>query len=453
MNRNEAPSSSDHGECETTADPTMSMRAVRVYVDELQTFAGRVLAGQLGPGDVATVVAELNGRFGRYLDRRVPRRERRLAGAFFTGSSLADTMVAPLASVLSGGPTLFDPACGSGDLLIAAARHLPIRRTFASTLRLWSVVIGGRDLYPELVWVTKARLILLAWQRCGSIGTATNGVASWFPNLVSGNGLHAHSEFAQADVVLMNPPFRLTRLSADAEWGSGRASEASEFLGRFLAQARKGARIAAVLPDSMRSGPRYRHLRDSVEQLTQVDQVALQGRVRGADIDVFTLHATRVVDGTFSKADWKLAASSDLTVASRFTVSVGPVVPHRDPQAGPELPYIHARILPLTGDWRGSTEKRRYGGRAIKPPFVVVRRTSEPRQRRRLTATLILGPLAVAVENHLLVLRPHDGRIGTCRQLLRRLRQKSAAEWINQRIRCRHLTVEALAELPLSDTQ
>src|SRR5947209_1616714 len=79
----------------------LSMQATRVYVDQLRVYATRALQGDLASGDFSTVSAELDGRFGRYIDRRVPRAQRRLAGAFFTGSAVADAMVAPLAKLLA----------------------------------------------------------------------------------------------------------------------------------------------------------------------------------------------------------------------------------------------------------------------------------------------------------------------------------------------------------------
>ena len=45
----------------------------------------------------------------------------------------------------------------------------------------------------------------------------------------------------------------------------------------------------------------------------------------------------------------------------------------------------------------------------IMPPFVVVNRTSSPRDRLRATATIIKGTEPVAVENHLIILSPKKG--------------------------------------------
>jgi hypothetical protein len=52
------------------------------------------------------------------------------------------------------------------------------------------------------------------------------------------------------------------------------------------------------------------------------------------------------------------------------------------------------------------------------------------------------------VENHLIVLRPKDGTIGACREVLGILKDERTTRWLNERIRCRHLTVAALDELP-----
>jgi hypothetical protein len=54
----------------------------------------------------------------------------------------------------------------------------------------------------------------------------------------------------------------------------------------------------------------------------------------------------------------------------------------------------------------------------------------------------------VAIENHLLVLRPKDDSPKTCEELLGLLSLQRTNEWLNRRIRCRHLTVGALADLP-----
>jgi hypothetical protein len=67
----------------------------------------------------------------------------------------------------------------------------------------------------------------------------------------------------------------------------------------------------------------------------------------------------------------------------------------------------------------------------------------------RAVATLVRGEGTVAIENHLIVLLPKDGRLKTCAKLLDSLKHENTTKWLNERIRCRHLTVSALSQLPL----
>jgi hypothetical protein len=84
----------------------------------------------------------------------------------------------------------------------------------------------------------------------------------------------------------------------------------------------------------------------------------------------------------------------------------------------------------------------------LKPPFVAIRRTSRPGDRHRAIGTLITALQPVAVENHLIALRPKDGTVKACRELLYSLKDDRTTHWLDERIRCRHLTVAALNELP-----
>ena len=135
-------------------------------------------------------------------------------------------------------------------------------------------------------------------------------------------------------------------------------------------------------------------------------------------------------------------------VGDSFEVHVGSVVPHRDPIEGPSYPYIHARTAPAWQAIRQIKEDRQYAGTVFVPPFVVVHRTSSPSDKSRCIATLVDIEKRVAVENHLLVLLPRDNSIDSCRLLLDVLRSEQSTNFLNQRIRCRHLTVSSLKELP-----
>jgi hypothetical protein len=66
----------------------------------------------------------------------------------------------------------------------------------------------------------------------------------------------------------------------------------------------------------------------------------------------------------------------------------------------------------------------------------------------RCIGTLVTGKRPIAVENHLLVALPRDKKVGTCKELLQVLKQDSTSNWMNERIRCRHLTMGSVGDLP-----
>jgi hypothetical protein len=138
------------------------------------------------------------------------------------------------------------------------------------------------------------------------------------------------------------------------------------------------------------------------------------------------------------------------TVADRFHVHIGRVVPHRDKKIGPKRAYIHARCVPTWVVMTKFTEVRRHEGPAYKPPFVVIRRTSRPGDAYRATATVINRKSPIAVENHLIVCEPKDGKLATCKRLMLQFKTDAVNEYLNARIRCRHLTVTAIKEVPMN---
>ena len=139
------------------------------------------------------------------------------------------------------------------------------------------------------------------------------------------------------------------------------------------------------------------------------------------------------------------------SVADFFDVHVGSVVPHRHGKVGHSYPYIHARSAPAWVRMNRIAEERRFKGTTFTTPFVVIRRTSRPEDEFRAVATLITHPGSVAVENHLIVCRPKDGTIKECEKLIRLLKTKETNALLNERIRCRHLTVPAIRDLPFAD--
>lgn len=394
--------------------------------------------------------AILNGQATSALQRLVPLQTRRKEGLFFTSTQLANKITEKLAPKLRGGVRLLDPACGAGNLLLACAKHLPIGANLAETLRLWANSIIGYDLYPEFIRAAQFRLALFAashhLDESESIGHIDP--ACIFDKLIVGD-FFSHVIPNDVNCIVVNPPFGYIDAPVDCLWATGKIQSAGYFLEKLLHIAHKDQQIIAILPDVLRSGTRYRKWRTVVSGMCSSLEIEIAGRFDGnTDVDVFILSA---VAGKTSESINKWPDFHQRTkhvVSDFFDIHVGSVVPHRDPIEGPRYQYIHARTAPAWQTIREIGEDRRYSGKVFAPPFIVVHRTSSPNDKSRCIATLIDIEQHVAVENHLLVLLPKDKSIDSCHLLLDVLRSEQSTDWLNQRIRCRHLTVSSLKELP-----
>ena len=94
------------------------------------------------------------------------------------------------------------------------------------------------------------------------------------------------------------------------------------------------------------------------------------------------------------------------------------------------------------------TEFRCYEGKVYQPPFVVIRRTSRPGHPYRAAATVITGEKSIAVENHLIVCEPKHKTQAMCKKLMFQLKTEAMNRFLDERIRCRHLTVRVVSEIP-----
>lgn len=427
------------------------MRSFEPYVQELESL---VTAFQHDERARLSVEGALDGQPSKALRRLVPLEILREAGVFFTGSKLANRTVALISRDLERGSTVVDPACGAGDLLLACARHLPVLKDMDATVELWGSKLKGSDLHPQLIRATKARLLLLALARGTQAPPYLPNFDEVFPEIVVNDSLDQHSKLAEADCITLNPPYALMPSPDGCTWATGAVSQAAVFVEKCAAESRLGTKMIAILPDVLRTGSRYERWRYRMEGLAFPRSVAL-GECFDALTDVHVF-VTEMIVGRSGAAGgqrwWKAGGSWDAPVATsvgdRFEVRVGPVVPHRDPVGGPQLPYLHARGLPAWRSVVAGVERRQYSGTTFVPPFVVVRRTSRPEDRHRAVGTIITGQVPVAVENHLLVLKPKTGLIADCVGLLENLRAPETNAWLNERIRCRHLTVSALRTLP-----
>ncbi|WP_152650295.1 N-6 DNA methylase [Demequina aestuarii] len=351
----------------------------------------------------------------------VPESERRDRGTFFTSSAMAINLWSGAIETLDAGSVVVDPTCGAGDLLVPA-----INRIVHDDIS--DVVIRVRDIDEDLTRIATARL-----RRAGnSTSTVVDSAACDF--------LEDISALRDATHVVLNPPF-IPMVVAES-WASGRVNAAGVFTLRALSAMRPGARLLAVLPDVLRSGSRYAAWRSHVEQLGQINRLeVLEVFDEHTDVHVFLLDVT--VGESEHQATWQCDVQQGQTLGDHAEVRVGPVVPHRDAESGPLCTYVTARALTA-----GVTLKRRFEGRKERGPLVLVNRTTRPGDPKRLRARLWSGAEELAVENHLLVVVPKAGT--TCDDLLAVLEGHRAAQFLDERIRCRHLTVASLKEIPWS---
>ncbi|MSU58983.1 MAG: hypothetical protein EXS35_12590 [Pedosphaera sp.] len=434
----------------TLANNTMSRSGISAYGDYVAGLQRLAIEPRSAVDWEKRTLAALNGQASTELRRVVALKTRRQFGAFFTGSQLAEKFIA-CCLAFAKGAVIHDPSLGVGDLLLAAASRLPLRRTVSATLRQWGRQLTGTDLHPEFVRAAKARLILLARQRHGVKASSVTSTSGFFPGIRVADGLTQFTAYERATHLFLNPPFGLVDAPPDCDWAGGRITAAAMFIATALERAKPGMELLAILPDVLRSGSFTAQWRQRIEELADVKLVEPYGIFDdSADVDVFLLRAVRRASSqSLTPHPWTTATNQPTsTIADFFHVHVGRVVPHRDPETGKEHPYIHPRCIPTWKIVRKFSEKRRHEGKVYKPPFVVIRRTSRPGHPYRAAATVIAGKKSVAVENHLIVCEPIDGTLAACKNLMRQLKTEAVNKFLDDRIRCRHLTVGSVAAIP-----
>lgn len=429
------------------------MRSFHPYVSHLEELlvSSAFLPWNLNRHEM--MIAALDGQPSLELRKRVALDHLRASGAFFTGSRMAQKVI------MTAFPTtprrdvaVLDPACGVGDLLVAFVRRLACSGDFSSAVKEWGTRIAGFDLQPEFVSAAKLRLALEALHRHKEVGAFRFGTFdALFPGVRKGSSLENRAAYKGISHILINPPFTAVDAQEDCPWGAGKVNSAALFMDACAINSDPGTRIVAILPDILRSGSRYEKWRKFLLQRVLVEKVHILGRFdRHTDVDVFlAVGRVRMKRSHAHSRTWTpTAKTTGICVGDKFDVAVGAVVPFRLTNKGQWRPFIQARDLP---SWQVVTDigqHRRFEGTTFRPPFVVVRRTSRPDDKHRAVATLVRSKRRIAVENHLLVLTPKDRTIRTCERLLKLLHMRTTSEILNRRIRCRHLTVAALADLP-----
>lgn len=374
--------------------------------------------------------------------------EMREIGSFFTGKNLARVAIDSLPSKITDESVVLDPSCGTGNLLIEASRRLKIQNSLAATLKTWGRKLRGFDLQETFVEASKLRLILEAVDRGAKQDCTLDQALSYLNAICVHDALEATAEnLVGVTHVLMNPPFSNWDRPKSLHWGQGKVNAAGIIFEHYIRLLPTGCELAAILPDVLRSGSRYAKWRTYVT--SRVNGAAeMYGRFNSkTDIDVF------VISGTISEIPlkgirWFPETVEGQVLSEKFEICIGPVVDYRDPHSGVSAPFIHPRN---TEPWTIKTdlnEFRQFKGRLIASPFVVIRRTSSPTDRYRVVAAVIDSKKHVAVENHLIVVRPYNGSLDACKELMEILRSPATQAYVNERIRCRHLTVGVIKNIP-----
>lgn len=417
------------------------------YIQRLDALLDRSRCGQAAEAEIE---AALNGEAAHELRRLIDVETLRTHGAFFTSGKLADFALRPCLESISSDSLVYDPAMGAGDLLLYCSRGLPELSTPQRTLDLWKRCLVGSDLDAEFVKAARRRFLISANQRAGRSLSCSPDMA--MPQLRVEDGLRSQL-IGQASHIVLNPPFCMAPAPDACSWGSGSVNSAAIFMERCVKRASMGTRIVAILPEVLRTGARYKRWRRIIEENATCNRIQSFGLFDSwADVDVFTLDIS--VSQLKASADqwtWGVPEHGGTSICDYFDVSVGTVVDFRDPCVGKRYQYLTPKTVAPWARVSVVDNTRRYSGKRIKPPFVVVRRTSRPNDANRAVGSLVTTKSEVIVDNHFLVCIPKRNTIRQCRELLSVLKSQRTSDWLNDRIRCRHLTVTALREVPWGD--
>lgn len=390
-----------------------------------------------------------NSIISKRIRELIPLDELRAGGVFFTGDELSKDAAALLNDITTNSRVI-DPACGAGNLLISVIPHLPVVDTLSNTLKMWGNILHGYDLHQEFIKAVKLRIILEARNRVEKIDeTNIDVLETYLGNINVGNIFDHSVRLTNMTHILINPPFTKTCFFEKFHWASGSINSAAVFIDFCIKHIGNDTQIVAVLPEVLRSGSNYKKWRELVASHSKEMNISQCKQFDNkTDVDIFLLSLIKSQESGFV---WNHSNPKKYSQVSEFfDISVGPVVPHRDKLEGPEYPFLSVKNTPR---WETIyTEKieelRLYSGRTVLPPFVVIRRTSRPSDKDRAAGTIITGNKLVAVENHLIIARPRSSDIVDCGKLMKVLKNENTNIFLNERIRCRHLTVSAVKEIP-----
>jgi hypothetical protein len=413
------------------------------FVDQLQANLNSFRAG-LSDGWYEKALGLIDGVASEEVRKSIDLHTRRKYGVFFTNSLLANQVIRNLEPKFKQGCSIYDPACGAGNLLLASHGYMcDTKSLFFDTCEL-----RGTDIHQPFVDAARLRLSIAGMLSSRNADYANYDIEPHVKIEVA-DGMSKNDFYESASHIIVNPPFNLMNLTEESELYAGKVCAAAIFIEQIIRNIRPGVEVMAILPDVLRSGTRYEKWRHMVGRNCEIEKVTLLGQFdQHADVDVFAFKLTKkIIPVVFVNQPNEITSAS--VVGDLFDVSVGKVVDFRDKDEGRRRGYIVSRGLPGWSILSKASRTRQHTGQPIAPPFVVVKRTSRMGDRFRAVATIIKTDSPVHVDNHLIVLIPKSGGIGDCQRLLRALKREETNNWLNEQIRCRHLTVKVVAKIPL----
>ncbi len=373
--------------------------------------------------------------------------EMREAGSFFTGQDLATETVKSIIE-LTNDSIILDPTCGAGNLLIECSRSLDIKKTLSETLSIWGSQLWGFDIHAAFIEAAKLRIILEALRR-GAVRDCSLVLAmSFLTNIRQADAMEiSNPEVSSITHAVLNPPFSIWPSPKTSFWNPGKVNAAGVIFEKYLDILPDQTKISAILPDVIRSGSRYASLRSFIET-KMAGEAKIWGRFNSkTDVDVFILNGIK--KQSLKKISWYQDTSEQSTLQDLYEIQIGPLVAYRDIEEGEEHPYFYTKNTPSWSQVTTPTDYRKFKGRLLSPPLVLVKRTSSPSNEYRAIATIIDINQPIAVENHLIAIKPKSNKIEDCLKLIKILKSKKTNTFLNDRIRLRHLTVKAVKEIPL----
>ena len=231
----------------------------------------------------------------------------RTAGAHYTPPQVAEALVAAVWPVDDPPPRprpkVWDPACGGGVFLLAAADRL--RAMGATPDEIVADLVWGTDLDPGAVWTTRAAL---AWwaERAGSASTTSVLATVAGRRIQVGDTLLEPVPNAAYDLVVGNPPFQsqlsgsnvrseeiTTRLRS--RWGEvvgPYTDTAALFMVAGAEALNAGGRLGLIVPASVLAARDARAAREAFARVAAVTGLWVAGeRVFEASVDVCAVMA------------------------------------------------------------------------------------------------------------------------------------------------------------------